>query len=759
MSLTRILSLLLVLATAAVYYQVYQFDYLNWDDPAYIVMNPAIEGFTTQNVTWAFNNDHVYNFHPLTWLSYMLDVQLFGRDAAVFHLVNAVLHGANVLLVFALLRTLTGDIWRGAFVAAVFAVHPLHVESVAWISERKDVLTTLFGLLTLLAYVRYARATRLRWIWYLLTIVTFALALLAKQTMVTLPFVMLLLDWWPLRRTQAAGKPEEVGLEVPKSNTASWLQLVLEKIPLFALTIAFCVIVITVQKPGVDEPVYFSFPIRVMNAVLAYGLYLKKTIWPFDLAAFYPHPGDSISRAAVGVSALMLFAITVLCVSARRQRPFLLVGWFWFLGTLVPMIGLVQVGQQQMADRNMYFPLIGLTIIVAWLVPELLPKGQLRAKLLPTATAVVLCVFGLEAFVQAGYWQDSVTLFRETLARTRDNYVAHNVLGDALHAQALDLHSQSLTLQSQAVAQQSQQLAQESQILSQQTQSMLDEAATEFDKSIKLNPVYASPLLNLANLKRDRGDLLGSEPLYQSALKLQPEDPQTLTDYGEMLLAQDRFDEALLRLQKAVDLAPYFPEAHNGLGRAFAGKGDSKTALGEFARAVLLNPQLIDGYLNIAMILIQDQRYDDAITELDEALSIDPTHGTVRTLAIQTNLESGQILVEAGDSAEAGNRFDRALALVASDQEAYTVSLIAGRHLTKLNSPAIQLKAVQYLEQAVQIQPESAEANSALGQVLLKRGDLNAALEKLGAAVRLNPSDAAAQAALREAQEQADDGK
>ena len=731
MSLVRILSILLVLATAAVYFQVYQFDYLDWDDNAYVVMNPAIEGFTPENIVWAFRNEHVYNFHPLTWLSFMLDVELFGRSAAVFHIVNVVLHTANVLLLFALMRMLTKDVWRGAFVAAMFAIHPLHVESVAWISERKDVLTTLFGLLCLLAYVRYVRAERWRWVWYLMTVLAFALALLSKQTLVTLPFVLLLLDWWPLRRTEPtpSENPDE-----EEAAGSSWLQLVLEKIPLFVLTIAFCVIVVLVQKPGVDVAEYavHSPLVRGANAVLCYALYLKKTVWPFDLVAFYPHPGESISRVAAGISAILLLAVTVLCVTSRQQRPYLMMGWFWFLGTLVPMIGLIQVGEQQMADRNMYFPMIGLTIMVAWLVPDLLPR-QLQVTVLPTASSVLLCVFGLVAFFQVGYWQDGVSLFERTVSLTSNNYVAHNALGGAKRSQAF-------TARTQAMASENPQLERLSQVL-------LDEATTQFERSLKVNPQYADAYLNLANLKRDTGDLLAADTFYRNARQLRPEDPQIMTDYGEMLLTQQRFDEALPILQEAVKLAPYFPDAHNALGRVLAERGDTKGALREFAMALLINPQLVDAEFNLAVVLMRDNRLDDALTHLDGVLAINPAHEYARTLAFESYITSGRVLADAGDHLHAVQRFERALALATDDGTAYIAHLMAATSLTDFNP--VESKA--HFEQALRIQPNSVEAHLGFGSMLLKQNEKEAALEHFNKAKSLAPNDPNVAAAIREA--------
>ena len=733
MSLSRILSILLFLGTCAVYSQVYQFDYLDWDDNAYVVMNPAIEGFTPENIVWAFRNEHVYNFHPLTWLSFMLDVELFGRSAIVFHVVNVVLHTVNVLLLFALMRLLTKDVWRGAFVAAIFAIHPLHVESVAWISERKDVLTTLFGLLCLLAYVRYVRAARWKWMWYLMTVLAFALALLAKQTLITLPFVLLLLDWWPLRRTDPT--PSEDPSE-EEAEGSSWLQLVLEKIPLFVLTIAFCVVVVLVQKPGVDVANYavHSPVVRGANAVLCYALYLKKAVWPFDLCAFYPHPGETISRVAAGISAILLLAITVLCVTSRQQRPYLMIGWFWFLGTLVPMIGLVQVGEQQMADRNMYFPMIGLTIMVAWLIPDLLPR-QLQVTVLPTATAVLLCVFGLVAFFQVGYWQDGVSLFQRTIDLTSNNYVAHNALGGAKRSQAF-------TARAQAMAVENPQLERLSQVL-------LDEATTQFERALKINPEYADAYLNLANLKRDTGDLLAADTFYRNARQLRPEDPQILTDFGEMLLTQQRFDEALPILQEAVKLAPYFPDAHNALGRVLAEKGDTKGALREFAMALLINPQLVDAEFNLAVVLMRDNRLEDALESLDEVLKINPAHEYARTLAFESYITSGQVLADAGSHLQAVGRFERALALAINDDSAFIGHMMAGTSLANLNP----VKARSHFEQALRLRPNSVEAHMQFGSMLLTRDDREAALEHFKKAESLAPNDPNVKAAIREATE------
>jgi protein O-mannosyl-transferase len=412
----------IVALTLVVYWQVSSFAFQSYhDDDDYVTTNqPILDGFTRSSLVWAFTAAHAANWHPLTWISHMLDCQLYGTNASGHHVTSLLFHVANVLLLLLLFKTITGRFWRSAFVASLFALHPLHVESVAWVSERKDVLSTFFMFLTMLAYVRYVREPKAKS--YLLSIILYTLGLMAKPMLVTLPLVLLLLDWWPLaRRTREGAGPA----------MSTW-QLVREKIPFMLLALASCLVTFIAQKHGgtVRTLEAYSLDIRLSNAFVAYVEYILKMLWPANLAALYPHPVGGWPVWRVAASAVFLGGVTMAAV--RSRRPYLVVGWFWYLLTLLPVIGIVQVGEQSYADRYTYISLIGLFLIVAWGMPELVSKilGYSHTKLaLTLPAAAILLALTVCSYIQTGYWRDSVTLFEHTIQVVPNNYLAEHELG------------------------------------------------------------------------------------------------------------------------------------------------------------------------------------------------------------------------------------------------------------------------------------------------------------------------------------------
>ena len=402
------------------FWQVCEAGFLNLDDAGYVTANSDVQhGLTRDGVIRAFTSAHSPYWHPVTWLSHMLDVQMYGMNPAGHHLTNLVLHLANTLLLFWVLLLLTGGLWRSALVAALFGLHPLHVESVAWIAERKDVLSTFFWMLTMLAYARYAKSPRLSR--YIGVPLLFAVGLMSKPMLVTLPFALLLLDYWPLRRFGYKTGREE-------GRSRSWLP-VYEKIPLFLLSATSSVVTYLVQQRigAMATTEWLPFGMRAANALVAYVAYIAKMLWPKDLAIFYPYPG-SLPAWKVAGAALVLLLLTAMAIRTARSRPYLAVGWFWYLGTLVPAIGFVQVGMQAMADRFTYVPLIGLFIMIAWGIPE-------RPRWIAAAAGIAVAVLMVRTSVETGYWRDNVTIFSRALACTEDNYIAHNNLGIALVGQ------------------------------------------------------------------------------------------------------------------------------------------------------------------------------------------------------------------------------------------------------------------------------------------------------------------------------------
>src|SRR5260221_762659 len=417
--LTAILCFALAAVTLLVYSPMLRHGFVNYDDPDYITGNAHVTGgLTWTNLAWAFTSGAAANWHPLTWISHMTDCQLFGVNPAGHHLMDLLFHTANTLLLFLLLEKLTGALWRSFFVAALFAWHPLHVESVGWAAERKDVLSAFFWMLTLLAYARYAQGRSKAG--YFLALFFFACGLMSKPMVVTLPFVLLLLDFWPLKR-----------FTIDDLRLTIFLRLVLEKIPFFVLTLASCLITYRVQSGALWSTQALTFNFRAANAVMSYVRYISKIFWPADLALIYPYPHYWPLAGVVFVAALLAMLSAIFILQARRF-PYLAVGWLWFLGTLVPAIGLVQVGVQSMAERYIYIPSIGLFILVIWGANGLLKSQPHKIKIVALAGSAVLIACLICTSIQLSYWRSSVELFLHTVEVTTDNYAAYDSLGKAL---------------------------------------------------------------------------------------------------------------------------------------------------------------------------------------------------------------------------------------------------------------------------------------------------------------------------------------
>ena len=511
------------------------------------------QGVTWSAILWALQTGHAANWHPVTWLSHMLDVQLFGLHAGPHHLVNLLFHTANTLLLFLLFQGMTGALWRSAFVAALFALHPLHVESVAWISERKDVLSTFFGLLSLCAYAAYARKSKVKsqksvvsgpWsvvrgpssilhlppsCLYVFSLLLFALSLMSKPMLVTLPCLLLLLDYWPLNRFTLSRQPSTL---IPQTSTLrTLLPLFREKIPFLVLAAASSVVTFLVQKEGgaVWSVDYLPIVSRINNALVAYCAYLGKMFWPERLAVFYPY-NRGWPEGTLALAALLLGAVSAAALLWRRRCPPLPVGWFWFLGTLVPVIGLVQVGGQAMADRYTYLPAVGVFMLAAWLPPDLLRSWRHHPFVLRTAgvAAVLLCL--VLTPIQVGYWKNGETLFRHTIAVTTDNYVAHHQLGVALADQGKSA-----------------------------------DARVEFTAALKIKPNYSPALSDLAKLLYGEGQFARAVALLRQVLESHPDDALAHSNLAVALAHQGKTEEAIPHYQKAIQLKPDSPEGLNNL--------------------------------------------------------------------------------------------------------------------------------------------------------------------------------------------------
>ncbi len=523
-----LISLLMVVLTLAVYSPIVRAGFIHCDDEVYILNNTHLQaGLTLPNIHWAMTSFYASNWHPLTWMSHMLDWRLFGLQPLGYHLVNVLFHLANILLLFYLLRWMTGLTWRSAAVALLFAIHPLHVESVAWVAERKDVLSTFFWLLTLLAYVGYVKKPSVGR--YLLAIAAFVLGLMAKPMLVSLPVTLLLLDIWPLGRFAAPG------------GKGGW-RLIWEKAPFAVLAAGSCVVTYLAQSTGgsVAELSFFSMGVRAANALVAYVSYITKMLNASNLAMLYRHPEASLPTWQVVGSAFFLICVSALAVQPRRKRPYILVGWLWYLITLIPVIGLVQVGLQAMADRYTYVPLTGLFIIIAWGVPDLLglifkPSGNNhRATVaLGVAAGIIAAALAGITYVQVGYWENDITLFEHSVAVDKDNYMARNNLGGAF---------KELGRKQEAIAQ--------------------------YREAIRIRPDYVYPQVNLGPLLVQTGAFAEAIPCLVNAVKVMPGDPRLNNDLGVAYGQQGNMNEAAIYFAKAVELDPHNPDYQTNLATA-----------------------------------------------------------------------------------------------------------------------------------------------------------------------------------------------
>jgi len=600
----------------AVYWPVGHAGFLNYDDNQYVTANPHVrEGLTVPTVVWAFTAGYAWNWHPLTWLSHALDCEWFGMNAGGHHAVSVLLHVANTVLLFLVLRRITGATWRSAFVAALFGVHPLHVESVAWVAERKDVLSGLFWMLALGGYVRYAeRPTRGR---YAVVMGCYAMGLMAKPTVVTLPFVLLLLDYWPLGRTR--WKRSVVG------NNASLRlgELVREKVPFFALAVVSCGVTMWAQHGGGAFNSLDRLPLgpRMANAVVSYVRYMEKAVWPSGLAVFYPY--REWPTGAVIIAAAILAAVSGTVIRRALRDPHLAVGWFWFLGTLVPAIGLVQAGAQSMADRYTYLPLIGLTIMLGWSVPSRATERWNLKLITGAAAAASLVAYATLSRVQVGYWKDSETLFRHALDVTRDNWGAHSNLGIALAQtgkieEAIAHYQQALRIRpdlAEVHYNLGNALAQAGRV---------PEAIEQYEEALRVIPDLAEVHNNLGIALAQAGRVLEAITQYEEALRIAPDLAEVHNNLGIALAHADRATEAIAQYEQAVRIKPDYAEAHNNLGNALLGSARMPEAIAHFEQALRINPDFAEAYANLGSALAQAGRVPEAIGQYEQALRIKP---------------------------------------------------------------------------------------------------------------------------------------
>jgi Flp pilus assembly protein TadD len=549
-------------------------EFINYDDNAYITDNAQVQkGLTSKGIIWAFTTSHTGNWHPLTWISHMLDCELYGLNPEGHHLTNVLFHMANAILLFVVLRWMTGAIWRSGLVAALFALHPLHVESVAWVAERKDVLSTFFWMLTMLAYVHYVNRPGGKR--YLLVLVTFALGLMAKPMLVTLPFVLLLLDYWPLNRFQ----PRAVTGSVENQPLGFWssgddklpiLKAVMEKTPLFLMSLFSCVVTVMAQQGAgaISTLEIVPFKLRIANGLVSVVAYMGKMIWPQDLAVFYPHPVSDLQIWKPVVAGLFLLILSTVALLVAQRCRYVLVGWLWYLGTLVPVLGLVQVGEQAMADRYTYVPLIGLFIVVVWGFADLVKGWRSRRWVVSVSAAVMVLALMAGSWLQVAHWKNSVRLFKHALDVTTNNYVAHYTLGNALALQG-----------------------------------NLTGSVSHYNKALQIHPNFAEAHNNLGNALALQENLTGAISHYNKALQINPDHAEAHRNLAVGLDRQGRHQEAIQHYAEVLRISPHDAQSHNNLGVALAEQGRLKEAVAHFTEALRIDPHFKEAQRNLDLSL------------------------------------------------------------------------------------------------------------------------------------------------------------
>ena len=675
----------LALVTFVLYWPVTGFEFNNYDDAQYITDNSQIHsGLTGENILWAFTTGHASNWHPLTWLSHLLDCQLYGLNPAGHHFTNLLFHIANTLLLFGLLRRMTGAVWRAAFVAALFALHPMHVESVAWVAERKDVLSAFFGLLTLWAWLTYIKARTPGH--YTLALFLFACALMSKPMLVTLPLLMLLLDFWPLHRVQ------------PDKPWLGYGPLVKETIPFFALTLISCIVTFLVQKAGgaVVQTNLISPEMRAANAVVSYVRYLLKLLWPQNMAVIYPYPAH-LPWWQVAGAALLLIAISIVVLRAAPRRPWLIVGWLWFIISLLPVIGLVQVGVQSIADRYTYLPAIGLFLMITWGATECLTAWPHAKPFLASAAGLVLAGCFLISMHQLQFWHDSIALFSHAIEVTTDNAVAHCNLGQALAAagepeKAHDEYTKALKIDPTYVS------AMVSMSSYYNLHGNYDEAISCLNAALNIRPDSDQAHYNLALAYSGQGKTTQAIAEYRAALKINPRHDKALVNLGATLAQQGDLTEAIPLYQQALEIAPDNAYAHNALGGALESQGKLDDAVQQYSAALQIQPNFMEARENLALLFARHGRFDDARSNFEAAVNLRPNDPGL-------HLEFANASFASGD---------------------------------------LNTAAAEYYN-TLKLQPDNLAAHYNLGIALAQQGNDRDAIEHYRAALRLNPNLATVQ--------------
>lgn len=628
----NIIIIALIVGILIVYWQLQYFDFIDYDDQTYITQNYQIQsGLTLKTIIYSFTDTRISNWHPLTMLSHALDWQLFGNRSGGHHWTNLILHIFNTILLFLLLNAMTGAVWRSALVAALFAIHPINVESVAWVAERKNVLSTFFWFLTMLFYVWYCRKPG--WKRYVPVFLCFILGLMSKPMPVTLPFVLLLMDYWPLNRLKInRGSDASATSEVPlKVKAVKWTVLLWEKIPLFMLTIISAVLTICAAKSYGTIAHFGAIPLskRIFNAAVSYVIYLEKMFWPVDLAIFYPLREISMQQAFL--AAFFLFGITGICIRYYRKYPYLSVGWFWYLGTLVPVIGIVQVGSQAMADRYAYVTFIGLFIALAWLLADLM-RTRILQIIAIISMILVLAGLSITTFHQTAYWKNSFVLFEKALHITDKNFLAHVVLGNELLKQ--DKVDEGIKHFMASININPQNPANYMGLVglghAYSLKSRNEEAIAAFKQALAINPNLDEAYYRIGTVLSQLGRLDESITAYLNAIELYPNNPLYHISLGNSYIAQGNADGAIKEFQAVLRIQPSNVVAHNNLGMLYMNQGKTDEAMKHFQEAIKIQPHFANAHYRLSILLKQKGLNEKALYHLNEAVKINPEFGSLK---------------------------------------------------------------------------------------------------------------------------------
>lgn len=676
-----IIYICLVVVILAAFWQVNQADFINLDDPVYVTENFHIQsGITLDGIRWAFSTTYAEFWHPLTWLSLMLDYQLYGLNAGGYHLTNLILHILSTLLLFWLFNRMTGAIWKSAFVAAFFALHPLHVESVAWIAERKDVLSTFFFMLTLCLYVYYTEKPDIKR--YLPVVFCFACGLMSKSMVVTLPVILILLDFWPLSRYRP-------GIESKKGSIIIW-QLK-EKISLFFLSAAFSVITLYAHYKPSAKYLPLSLESRIANALVSFITYLEKTFLPLDLAVFYP-VSVNLPAWQVWGAALLIIAISAIVIAVAKRLPYIFVGWLWYAITIAPVIGIIQIGDFTEADRFTYLPSIGIAVILAWGIPLLFPNENIRKNILFPAVIAVLTIMAVLTWKQCGYWRDSIKLYNHALAVTKNNDLAHTNLASALLSKG-----------------------------------KIGEAINHYNTAISLKPDSANFYSNRGNAYAKVGQYQRALEDYNEAIRLHPDFALAYINRGTVYVDTGRYQMALESYETAIRLNPeYADTAYYNRGNIYVKLGQYQHALDDYNQVIRLRPNDAYVFNNRAFVCLKLDRYQQAIDDYTKAISLKPDY-------VDAYCNRATIYARSGQNQRAIDDYTKVIHLKPDDPSIYF-----NRGNSYINLGQYQLALEDY-NQVIRLKPNDAQVHNNRGFIFLKLGRYQQSVDDYTKAVSLKP--------------------